>query len=311
MDFTRIEEIEINAVKTGPPFRDLFPREEALIAQIQANMETIGYDKAAPMVVWRQKDVLIDGHQRLEAARRAGLGTVWVCYWGLPDEYQAVNYALREQGSRRNLTDWNIYFAVKALDNRKKHGGKRGKKKVTDVNSVSSAQLCTCSLEEKSQERERLAGLLNTNRNKIQQCLTLVDHELTDREIGLIKRKSIRAAYIAFRDRKEREALAQYDSLEEDLDWKEPGRYYAFHDGSFLWAKKEQKRPVDAVTINPAAFPSEEDYLDCREAMKCLIEVRIKRWAKAKELARLKEIDEGEGQIGFYFKKDTEKDGGK
>jgi ParB family chromosome partitioning protein len=71
------------------------------------------------------RNVVVDGHTRLEAARRAGLVEIPVVFRNFADEDDALQYAINAQKNRRNLTDAEIVRLVKLLDSRMTRGGDR------------------------------------------------------------------------------------------------------------------------------------------------------------------------------------------
>jgi ParB-like chromosome segregation protein Spo0J len=60
-------------------FSTLFPVDEEIVGAIAENMKVNGFNPAKPIAVWTDADgdlVVVDGHQRLVAARVRGLTTV-------------------------------------------------------------------------------------------------------------------------------------------------------------------------------------------------------------------------------------------
>jgi len=109
------------------PFSSLFPAQPDVMAAIKESMETTGFDPSKPLDVWRPNGelVVIDGHTRLQAAQAAGLAEVETYLHEFTDETEALEYAIRNQRNRRNLTGGELLRCVEALDKRKSHGGDR------------------------------------------------------------------------------------------------------------------------------------------------------------------------------------------
>ncbi|MCF7952416.1 MAG: hypothetical protein K9L57_12335, partial [Spirochaetaceae bacterium] len=129
-EFGELLWLRIDDIRIAEPFKSLFPFEEARVEVLKEKIDWEGYDKGWPVTVWEnKKDTLIDGFHRLEAARRSDStdGWVFVNRRRFGDELQALEYALSAQGQRRNMSDWDIYHAVRLMENRREHGGKRKK----------------------------------------------------------------------------------------------------------------------------------------------------------------------------------------
>lgn len=122
---SHIETVEACDLKTAEPFCSLLPIDGEVLARIISEMREHGYDPAQPVVVWDRKDVVVDGHTRLRAARDAGISDVPVVRRSFDDENSAVRYALLAQRNRRNLTEAQILELVEKLDKRWPHGGDR------------------------------------------------------------------------------------------------------------------------------------------------------------------------------------------
>ena len=57
----------ISEIKTSQPFNKLFPIDPKVLGKVQDHMEANGYDKSQPIIIWKGKDVVLDGHTRLQA----------------------------------------------------------------------------------------------------------------------------------------------------------------------------------------------------------------------------------------------------
>ncbi len=115
-----IVQVPIWTLKTAEPFCNLFPIRETVLAEIIDDMNKNGFDAGHPIVVWNM--TVVDGHTRLRAAVAAGIDTVPVVCRNFTDEYEALDYAIKTQRNRRNLTDWELLQCIQKLDFRKKIG---------------------------------------------------------------------------------------------------------------------------------------------------------------------------------------------
>lgn len=114
---TRITDIEVRS-----PFKDLFPVDPVTLAAISESIQQDGFDGSKPLDLWGT--VLVDGHTRLRAAAACGLETVETFGHEFQDEDAALEYAIRNQRDRRNMTAGDILRCVAALDQRKTANGR-------------------------------------------------------------------------------------------------------------------------------------------------------------------------------------------
>jgi ParB family chromosome partitioning protein len=123
-----IKKVSIESVKTAEPFASLLPIREEVLAAITENMRIRGYDMSQPLIIWKERGVLVDGHTRLTAAKAVGLPTVPVIYASFTDTDTVIGYMLQIQFSRRNIRDGELVaLAKKTLDNYQKVYGEGGK----------------------------------------------------------------------------------------------------------------------------------------------------------------------------------------
>lgn len=117
-------------IKTDPAFQALFPLDKGTVDGIAESIRERGYDRSQPVHVWKERGVLIDGHTRLAAARKAGAFEIPVYEHSFPDEGAAMLYAYSLQLDRRNLSDAELLDAVSKLA---ALGGKRGKGRLREI----------------------------------------------------------------------------------------------------------------------------------------------------------------------------------
>ena len=111
--------MHISEVKTSAPFNELFDIKEEVVEAIAENMQGYGFDAARPIVLWADKKIVIDGHTRLEAARRAGIVQIYCREFPFRDEDTALAYAIHNQRNRRNITEAELLRCIEAVDKRR------------------------------------------------------------------------------------------------------------------------------------------------------------------------------------------------
>jgi len=113
----------IGDINTASPFKDLFPIEEEVVKNLYWDMQKNGFDPSAPIVLWESHNsIVIDGHMRLRAAKKAGLIQVPVVLKKFDTEEDALKYAVHCQRNRRNISDREIIHCIEALDKRQPSG---------------------------------------------------------------------------------------------------------------------------------------------------------------------------------------------
>jgi len=115
--------MKVSEIKTAEPFNKIFPISDKVLAAVVMDMRKNGFDPCHPVIVWKGKNTVIDGHTRLEAAHLVGLQDIPIIERDFQDEDAAVEYAIRCQRERRNLTDADIARLVEELDLRHQRGG--------------------------------------------------------------------------------------------------------------------------------------------------------------------------------------------
>lgn len=122
--------IRTDRLKTIPLLAGLFPIRPSDRETVAVSMRERGYDPAEPIVVWKGRDLVVDGHTRLAAAREADIEQVCIDERDFEGLRGALEYAIRRQRDRRNLTgkelDGFVARAIEALDSLKPRGGDHG-----------------------------------------------------------------------------------------------------------------------------------------------------------------------------------------
>lgn len=154
----------IGDIKTASPFKDLFPIKEELVKTLYWDMQKHGFDESKPLVLWEShSSIVIDGHTRLRAANKAGLIQIPVVLKRFDTEEDALEYAIRCQRNRRNLTDREILNCIAELDKRKDKFANL-KQNTTEVPNGTSGKSST-----------ETANLLGVNYRKVERARIVLD----------------------------------------------------------------------------------------------------------------------------------------
>lgn len=210
-----MKQMKLTDIKIASPFKDLFEIGDDTLKGIQDNMLT-GFDRGHPIVIWKEKGLIVDGHTRFKAAIANGFTSVPVVERSFETEEQALTYAIHNQVDRRNLTEGELLRLVEKVDEHSDNwGGSRNRGEASFAN-------------EKVDSRERTAKILGISKQKVSECRKILQHRHINSEIisaietGKI---TIHQAYVnpqraniekdkqETRKRKEREILLKIDEV--------------------------------------------------------------------------------------------------
>jgi ParB family chromosome partitioning protein len=107
--------MELAELGEEPEIAALFKIHENTLKEVTASIKQNGYDSAEPVVIWKSRNVIVDGHTRVKAAKLAGLTEIPVIEKEFEDVYAAILYTFERQANRRNLTQAEIYAASVTL----------------------------------------------------------------------------------------------------------------------------------------------------------------------------------------------------
>jgi ParB-like chromosome segregation protein Spo0J len=110
-------------IKTDPVLEKIFSIKEETLEAIINSMKESGYDKAEPIVIWKGKNIVVDGHTRLKAAITAGITEIPVEEKEFASLEDAKRYTKKRQIDRRNLNQSEIYEAAAELSNKEGRDG--------------------------------------------------------------------------------------------------------------------------------------------------------------------------------------------
>jgi ParB family chromosome partitioning protein len=195
--------IPVEDIRTDPELAGIFKINEEILAEVTASIKENGFDKAEPLVLWKGKNIVVDGHTRLAAARAADVFDVPCEEKDFIDVNEAVLYAVHRQTDRRNLTDAEIFAMAGELQPKLSRDGT-------------------------GRAREKLAKLLNVSAAKIGQARVIANRadEATQSAVKAGE-MSIRQAYEEIRQPKKEEAVSEsafVDDFAEDEELLESGK---------------------------------------------------------------------------------------
>jgi ParB family chromosome partitioning protein len=146
---------------------------DKLIKEIYWDMQKNGFDESRPIALWESHGaVVIDGHTRLRAANKAGLIQVPVVLKRFETEQEALEYAIKCQRNRRNLTDREIVKCVDELDKRR-IAGRPSKEKLasSDANFGKSATKTASTLGISTTKVERVRTIMDKGSDEVKEAV--------------------------------------------------------------------------------------------------------------------------------------------
>lgn len=132
-----VTSIPIKNVQTHRDFESIFPINRKVRDSITQSIRKEGFNEDFPLVIWKEENILIDGHTRLSAAKRAFLKKVPVIYKSFLTKQEAIDYALSLQFNRRNLSDADLLSFILTLDTENLPGSGRKQERLAKVCNIS------------------------------------------------------------------------------------------------------------------------------------------------------------------------------
>jgi len=115
--------VRVDDVKTDPEISGMYKIQEVILEEIYQKMLSFGFDESQPVVLQKGTMILLDGHTRLAAAKKAGLTEIPAVEKEFKDRESAVLYTFERQALRRNLTGAEILFVAQMMKGKKEYDG--------------------------------------------------------------------------------------------------------------------------------------------------------------------------------------------
>jgi ParB family chromosome partitioning protein len=128
-DSYTVKYIQIDKIVLDPEISGLFKLSEEVMEAIIQSIKKEEFHKEEPITLWSGLSILVDGHQRFAAAKKAGLAEIPYVEKQFACREEAVLYSLGRQVIRRNLTADEILYAAKMIPDKKTQTAKAGRPK--------------------------------------------------------------------------------------------------------------------------------------------------------------------------------------
>jgi ParB-like chromosome segregation protein Spo0J len=113
-------------IEEDPEIAGIFRIHDNTLESVVRSMRLNGYDRAEPVVLWKGKSTVVDGHTRVRAAIKVGITEIPVIEKEFESLEEAILYTFERQANRRNLEQAEIMAAAAALRDKAKDGSGRG-----------------------------------------------------------------------------------------------------------------------------------------------------------------------------------------
>jgi ParB family chromosome partitioning protein len=127
-------------------------------------------------LIWKEKNVLIDGHTRVAAAEEANVKEIPFLSLTFETEEDAIEYAIRHNSMRRAVTAGDKFRCMKLVDVRGKGGGDRGNQ-YTGGKVASGKRLPDANEESSKGRTAKLVGISGLQVSKMRMILDYCDDE--------------------------------------------------------------------------------------------------------------------------------------
>lgn len=114
-DNAKIKMVEVSQLRFDRDFKNVFQQENDKVAEIANDMRANGFDKSRPIIV-TEAFIIVDGHSRFMAAKKAGLEKVPVIIKKFDSRVETIEYEYKMQLNSRRLTDGEYFAAFLKLD---------------------------------------------------------------------------------------------------------------------------------------------------------------------------------------------------
>jgi len=122
-DSYNVKYIAIDKIVIDPEISGKFKIVDYVVEDICQSILKDGFHKEEPVALWAGKNILLDGHQRRVAAKKAGLDEIPYIEKEFANRDEAILYTLERQVTRRNLTADEILYAASLIPNEKAKNG--------------------------------------------------------------------------------------------------------------------------------------------------------------------------------------------
>lgn len=112
---TKIKIVDVKQLKFDREFKNVFQQENDKVTEIANDMKINGFDRTRPIIV-TESYIIVDGHSRFLAAKKAELQKVPVIIKKFDTRDETIEYEYKMQLNSRRLSDGEYFEAFIKLD---------------------------------------------------------------------------------------------------------------------------------------------------------------------------------------------------
>ena len=162
-DNARIKIVEVSQLHFDRDFKNVFQQENDKVTEIANDIAVNGFDKSRSIIV-TEAYIIVDGHSRFMAAKKAGLEKVPVIIKKFDSRDETIEYEYKMQLNSRRLTDGEYFAAFLKLDEiRKSNPNAQGSSDEAIGKQLNKSARQVCKMREIARKAD--AALLETIQN--------------------------------------------------------------------------------------------------------------------------------------------------
>ena len=134
------KKIRLDEIVIDPDISKIFDIQVKIKDDVLKSILNRGYDPEQPVVLWKDKMILVDGRTRYTASKEAGLDEIFAYEREFASREDAILYAFERQAIRRNLSSKEIIKAAQMIPGvRRQKGQGRIAEEIAQMLNVSPA----------------------------------------------------------------------------------------------------------------------------------------------------------------------------
>jgi len=136
------KKVRLDEIVIDPDISKIFDIQVKIKDDVLKSILNRGYDPEQPIVLWKGRNILVDGRTRYTAAHEAGLEEIFAYERDFPSREDAILYAFERQAVRRNLSAKEILKAAQMIpDVRRQKGQGRIAEEIAETLKVSPSTI--------------------------------------------------------------------------------------------------------------------------------------------------------------------------
>ena len=210
--------MKTSKVKTAEPFKSLFSICDDVYDEVKEKMKVKGFKSSEPILLWKEEQVVIDGHTRLAVAKELSIKDVPTIEESFSSEDDALEEAWAVNKFRRHISMADKFHFFRLVDKREQLGGDH------KSGDFKKSRLLNNNLD-KDKSHLRTAKILSIGADYVSKMRLIVDYcdNETIEEVENDEMSITEAHKVAKERRKEIEdalkAEGTFNSTNDNIEW--------------------------------------------------------------------------------------------